>query len=103
MDVFVCKLAFFLLIFANYESHGALISYTRPEVSELDVLKNYFESLDAAKKSLEDLIFKWFTDSSDEIESKAESDKLELGKNSFIFIEFLLSNFNPLLLQKETN
>ena len=80
MDVFVCKLAIFLLIFANNESHGALISYTRPEVSEFEALKNYFKSLHEAKKSLEDLISKWFTDESNETESKAELDKLKLGK-----------------------
>ena len=64
MDVFICKLAFYLLIIANLESHGALISYTAPrEVSELE---NYSEGLKEARHSLSNLIMKWFTDSSKE-------------------------------------
>ena len=77
------RLVFFLLIMANYEIHGALIMYARPDGSELEALRKYFETLDEAKKSLTGLIMKWFTDPADpSSEMQPKSDLGKLGKNS---------------------
>ena len=97
MDVSMGRLVFFLLIMANYEIHGALIMYARPDGSELEALKKYFETLDEAKKSLTGLIMKWFTDPADPADPSSEmqpkSELGKMGKNSTRII-YHLANLN---------
>ena len=71
--------------------------YARPDGSELEALKKYFETLDEAKKSLTGLIMKWFTDPADPADPSSEmqpkSELGKMGKNSTRII-YHLANLN---------